>query len=99
MSTGKIYNVSDEYRITSDVYQFIIQKKFIIDKVGSKNHGQIDWRNEAYLPKIEDVLEYFMDLGVKENLDDIHMINEYLKDMSGKFQEFLKAERDRRERK
>jgi len=96
MSTGKLFNINDEYRITSDSYQFIVQKKFIIDKEGSKNNGQIDWRNEAYLPQIQDVLRFFMDLGIKENLDDIHMIKEYFDDMTGKFNEFLEAYKDRK---
>ena len=96
MSTGKIYNINDEYRITSDSMQYIIQKKFIIDKEGSKNNGKIDWRNEAYVPKIQDVLKFFMELGIKENLDNIHVIKEYLDNMSGKFDEFLKAYKDRK---
>lgn len=96
---GKIFNINDDYRITSDKYQYIVQKRFIIDKEGSKNHGQVDWRNEVYLPKIEDVLEYFMDLGIKDHIEHIHMINEYFKDMSGKFKEFLDAYKDRKGRK
>ena len=96
MSTGKIYNINDEYRITSDKYQYIIQKRYINQEEGSENYGETYWQNDAYLPQIQDVLNFFMELGIKENLDDIHVIKEYLDNMSGKFVEFLAAYKDKK---
>lgn len=99
MSSQNFFDITDEYRVTSDKYQYIILKKRIVEDEDSKNYGQISWDTEAFLPKIEDVLEFFTEKGIKENLGDIHMINEWIKGISAAFQEFLKAYKDREEQR
>jgi len=95
MSTQNFFNITDEYRVTSDKYQYIILKRRVVSDKDAKHYGEVFWDAEAFIPDIDGVLQFFTDKGIKDNLGDIHMINDWIKGISAKFQEFLKAYRDK----
>ena len=50
--------LNDDYRLTADKRQFIVQKRFIIEDKNSKKFGEVVWRNEAYIPSIESMIRW-----------------------------------------
>lgn len=99
MSVNNYFDITSDYRITSDKYQYIILKKRIIADKESENYGKEDWDSEAFLPKIEDVMRYFLERGIKDEIGSIHAIAAWVNEIESKFAEFLKAERDRKDSK
>lgn len=97
MSTQNFFDITDDYRLTSDKYQFILLKKRVIKDKDSKNYGEIAWDTEAFLPQIQDVLKYFTEKGIKDEIGNIHAIAAWVNEIESKFAEFLKAYKDRKE--
>ena len=96
MSVNRYFNITDDYRVTSDKYQyFILKKRVVVDKE-SKNFGETFWDTEAYLPKIEDVMKYFLERGIKDDIGNINAIAAWVNEIESKFTEFLKVERGRK---
>lgn len=97
MSTQRFFEINDDYRITSDKYQYILLKKRIVQDKDSKNYGEAAWDTEAFLPNIEDVLKFFMERGIKDEIGDIHAIAAWVNEIESRFTEFLDAYKSKKE--
>lgn len=98
MSIEKSFAITDEYKISADKYQYIVLKKQIIETPGSKHYGETMWNTEAFIPKINDVVKYLVNAGVRENIGDIHAIASWINHIEAKFDEFLKLYKETHKR-
>lgn len=81
--------LGDNYRLTCDKYQYIIQKKSISTKEGV----DVRWKGEGFFGDIESVLRYMIDNKIKENISSVEAIIEAVNNLESKFQDLLKAKR------
>ena len=88
--------INDDWGLDSDKLQFILLKRTVNQKKDSENFGKDVWINEAYLPKIEDVLKYITTHEIKQNLEyGIEVIVEAVYEMQGIFDKLFEAEKQK----
>jgi hypothetical protein len=88
--------INDDWGLDSDRLQFILLKRSTVSKKDSENFGKEVWTNEAYLPKIEDVLRYLTTHEIKQNLEyGIEVIVEAVYEMQKIFDKLFEAEKQR----
>jgi len=62
-----LLNIDEDYRITSDNYNFVLQKR---NDVKDKDTGEIVdelWRNKTYHNKVSKALDAYMDIKMRES--------------------------------
>ena len=64
----------DDYRLTSDRYQYILQERKVPQK--GKNIGKEYWDNIGYYSKLQNALDDYIDMRVK--LSDVKSITEII---------------------
>lgn len=97
MSLNKYFQIDKTTRLTSDKYQFIIETGTVVKDKESPRCGLINWSNEAFLPKIEDVLRWLADRDIKSNIENIHVAANWTKDLESKLKILVEANQDYKE--
>ena len=88
--------INNDYGLDSDKLQFILLKRGENKTESSENFGKETWSNEAYLPKIEDVLRYITTHEIKQNLEyGIEVVVESIFEMEKIFDKLLEAEKQK----
>jgi hypothetical protein len=57
--------LSEDYQLTSDKYQYILQERKIAEK--GKQKGKERWDNVGYYSKLNQALESYIDMRVKDS--------------------------------
>ena len=53
--------INDDWKITTDKWNFIVEKRSVVTKKGSANLGKSFWKQEAYYPTLEQAFNAIVD--------------------------------------
>ena len=59
--------LTDDYRLTTDAYNYILQKRRVIQDEESENFGKESWSNVSYHGRFKDVISKLIDLEIKQS--------------------------------
>jgi hypothetical protein len=84
MADEKIYPINDTYRIKTDPYCFLLERR----------NSKGSWGDITYHPTIEVLLKALLEREIHENLGDLRKILEIKNEIIASFNQFAHAKRD-----
>lgn len=59
--------LTDDYRLKADTYNYILQKKNIVQDEESENYGKEVWHTIGYYSSLDRVVDKLVDLKVRQS--------------------------------
>ena len=59
--------LTDDYRVRVDTYNYILQKKNIVQDKESENYGKEVWHTIGYYSSLERVVDKLVDLEIRQS--------------------------------
>ena len=81
-------SLSEDYRISSDSYQFILQERKVTAE--GENKGNEYWTSIAYYRKLEHLLERYIDLKIRtSDKKSIKELMDYIRELKKEVREIV----------
>lgn len=86
MAESKIYQINDTYRVKTDPYCFLLERR----------NSKGSWGDITYHPTVEVLLEALLEREIRENLGDLQKMLEIKNEIIANFNQFAHAKRDQK---
>lgn len=90
--------INENWRVTADHYNYILERKNINQKADSKKFGEEYWVSDGFYSSVEDCFSGYLDKKIKESdvksiKELIQLVNDTRQEIEGLRQELTEAVR------
>jgi len=83
MANEQIYQINEDYRIKTDPYCFLLERR----------NSKGNWGDHTYHPTVKVLLDALLEREIRENLGDLQKMLEIKNEILANFDQFANAKR------